>query len=42
MIDDPREAHAMRVYEEYPTEYDDEDYEEDDWSCVESELFGDC
>ena len=24
MIDDPREAYAMAVYEEYPTEYDDD------------------
>jgi hypothetical protein len=38
IYDDPREEYVMRVYEETPTEYDDED----DWSTVESELFGDC
>jgi hypothetical protein len=37
IYDDPREEYVMRVYEETPTEY-----EEDDWSTVESELFGDC
>jgi len=25
MIDDPREAYVMKVYEMYPTEYDDGD-----------------
>jgi hypothetical protein len=38
IYDDPREAYVMTVYEDTPTEYDDED----DWSTVESELFGDC
>jgi uncharacterized membrane protein YcgQ (UPF0703/DUF1980 family) len=37
IYDDPREDYVMRVYEETPTEY-----EEDDWSTVEGELFGDC
>jgi hypothetical protein len=30
MIDDPREAYVMRVYEEYPTEYDDPEEEEEE------------
>jgi len=34
IYDDPREAYVMRVYEVYD--------DEDDWSTVESELFGDC
>ncbi len=25
IYDDPREAYAMEVYEEYPTEYEDEE-----------------
>lgn len=30
MIDDPREAYVMRVYEEYPTEYDDDEEGDDE------------